>query len=66
MLYSYPVMSVAYIISEYGKLSRSGGHLVFTNKDGKSRPILLFQTRLLVYELGEAQLKKARPLRTLR
>ena len=41
-------MSVAYIISEYGKLSRSGGHLVFTNKDGKSRPILLFQTRLLV------------------
>ena len=41
-------MSVAYIISEYGKVSRDGEHLVFTSKDGKSRPILLFQTQLLV------------------
>ena len=41
-------MGAVYVISEYGKLSKNGGHLVFSNKDGSSRPVLMHQTRLLV------------------
>lgn len=41
-------MGAVYIISEYGKLSKSGSHLVFMDKNGNYKPVLLFQTRLLV------------------
>ena len=42
-------MGDVFILSDFGKLSKGGSHLVYTNCEGYSKPILPFKTDMLVF-----------------
>lgn len=42
-------MGDVFILSDFGKLSKAGGHLLYTDFEGRTKPILPFKTDMLVF-----------------